>query len=50
MLYITHKPGLCIMMFDMHMWKLVAAQLKCDMSYYPFPWINVELSVHMVYG
>jgi hypothetical protein len=38
------------MMFEMHMWKLIAAHLKCDVSCYPFLWINVELSVHMVYG
>jgi hypothetical protein len=38
------------MMFEMHTWELMAAQLKCDVSCYPFPWINVELSVHMVCG
>jgi hypothetical protein len=50
MLYITHKPGLFIMMFEMHLCKLMAARLKCDVFCYPFLWINVELSVHMVYG
>ena len=51
MLYITHKPGLCIVMSEMHMWKLMAAWLNCDfVSCYTFPWLNVELSVHMVCG
>lgn len=39
------------MVFEMRMWKLVAAQLNCDIvSCHPFPWISVELSVHMAYG
>jgi hypothetical protein len=46
MLYITHKPGHCIMMFEMHMWKLMAAQSKCDIvSCHTFPWINFELFI-----
>ena len=38
-------------MSEMHMWKLMAAQLNCDIvSCYTFPWIKVELPVHMVCG